>query len=207
MELFHWFERFAWRIAILLPIYQNCMTGHWEHGHRWFPIMGKVFHYVVGAWGIGFFVCQVLMSDVVRFYLFLNDKPLQTLNQILGIASPRIGSFHPFSYHGGLVLMWSMYLFLMVTGFKPFFLSLKAAGPWDKTSRSDDEEDLQRRNNDLASLARILVGGKLPTVYGQVRHRVAFDETHTTGSESSSEREDLIREEKKSAGDKVMAWI
>ena len=128
MELFHWFERWAWRIAVLMPIYQNCTSGHWKHGHRYFSVVGTTFHWIVAAWGCCFFVFQVLFSDVVRFVLFLRGDEVKTLYELLDIASPGIRAMHPFSYHGGLVCMWVMYLVLLLGGFKPFYVSLRSAG-------------------------------------------------------------------------------
>jgi len=135
MELFHWFERWAWRIAVLLPIYQNLTAGHWLHGHRW-SLVGTIFHYVVGCWGCLFFVFQVLFSDVVRFVCFLSVTEEKTMYDILGVNSLATGKFRPFSYHGGLVVMWVMYLVLLVGGFSPFYVSARASNePVQRISR------------------------------------------------------------------------
>ena len=84
-----------------------------------------VFHNAVAVWGCFFFVLQVVFSDVVRFAFFLSGNKVKTLYELLNIQSPKIGSFRPFSYHGALVTMWLMYLFLLLGGFQPFYLLLK----------------------------------------------------------------------------------
>ena len=130
-DLFHWFERWSWRLAVVLPIYQNCTSGHWKHGHRRFPWLGVLLHYIAAIWGLGFFIWQVIGHDCVRFVTFLTGgNSATTLPELLGITSSSSSedlqedSFHPFSYHGGLVLMWSMYLFLLLGGFTHFYLSI-----------------------------------------------------------------------------------
>ena len=57
-DLCHWWEHFVWRIAILLPVYQNCTNGHWGQGH---------FRAAAAGYGIFFFVFQVLQCDVWQF--------------------------------------------------------------------------------------------------------------------------------------------
>ena len=117
----------AHRPFTIFYIYQNCTTGHWKHGHR-FYLVGAIFHYTIACWGCLFFVFQVLFSDLVRFVLFLADFEVLTLYQIYGFHGLKIGRFSPFSYHGGLVVMWGMYLALLVGGFAPFYVSLKSSG-------------------------------------------------------------------------------
>jgi len=124
-EVFHWFERWAWRVAVLMPIYQNCTSGHWKHGHEQIPVLGTILHYLVGAWGLGFFAMQVVCSDGVRYFHFLTGGEDETLFEQLDISRAGVDSFHPFSYHGGLVVMWILYLVLMVGGFTPFYASLE----------------------------------------------------------------------------------
>ena len=133
-DLFHWFERWSWRVAVLMPIYQNCTSGHWKHhGHERFPWLGHFVHYTAAFWGLGFFVWQVVCQDCVRFLFFLTGtESTAALPELLGITSfsgeedeeSRDNSFHPFSYHGGLVLMWVMYLFLLIGGFNHVYLSI-----------------------------------------------------------------------------------
>lgn len=113
-EFFHWSERWAWRIAILLPIYQNCTNGHWMKGHSK-PGVGKVVHYFMGAWGLCFFLQQVIFSDLERFVQFLNGWEQRGLLKMLGLPSLKL-----FSYHGGLVVMFIVYGLMLVGGFSHF---------------------------------------------------------------------------------------
>lgn len=113
-EFFHWSERWAWRIAILLPIYQNRTNGHWMKGHS-MPRVGKVLHHFMGAWGVCFFVQQVLGSDLERFVQFLNGWEQQGLLKMLGLPSLKL-----FSYHGGLVVMFIVYGLMLVGRFSHY---------------------------------------------------------------------------------------
>ena len=65
-EWAHWAERFAWHIAILLPIYQKVTTGHWLRGNG---IVGVLLHYSVAAYAVGYLMAPVL-RDVIRLYHF-----------------------------------------------------------------------------------------------------------------------------------------
>ena len=113
-ELFHWSERWAWRVAILLPIYQNYTTGHWIKGHSK-PIVGKVVHYIVCVWGTCFFLQQVLFSDVERFVQFLNGWEQKSLTKMMGLPWSRM-----FSYHGVLVAMFITYGIVLFGGFSNY---------------------------------------------------------------------------------------
>lgn len=113
-EFFHWSERWAWRIAILLPVYQNCTNGHWMKGHS-IPGVGKVVHYFMGVWSICFFLIQVLSSDVFRFVRFLNGWEERSLLKMLGLPFPQL-----FSYHSGLVVMFIVYGLTLVGGFSNY---------------------------------------------------------------------------------------
>ena len=108
-----------------MPIYQNCTSGHWKHGNAKFPWLGTLVHYTALVWGMGFFVLQILCSDCVRFYFFLTGGQVKTLTELWEIQTPGVDAFHPFSYHGALVVMWVMYLVLMLSGFTPFHVKLQ----------------------------------------------------------------------------------
>jgi hypothetical protein len=101
-EVFHWTERFAWRIAILLPIYQKVATGYFRRGNG---VVGQMLHYALAGWAVFFFVYYVLMVDLPRFFqaVFNGDRGAD-LHGLLGI---------PFNdalrYHGALVLMTFLY--------------------------------------------------------------------------------------------------
>jgi hypothetical protein len=104
-EVFHWTERFAWRIAILLPIYQKFTAGDWRHRNG---IIGVVFHYVVATWAVFFFVYYVLMVDLPHFYHFVFDGLIDP-HQLLGIP------YHEaLGYYGALVIMVFLYGFMSI---------------------------------------------------------------------------------------------
>ena len=101
----HWIERFVWRIAILLPIYQKLTTKHWLRGNG---TLGVLLHYAVAAWAIGFLIYQVMLYDIPRFYLFA-----------IGVDAPAhdifgIGYYEELGYHGALVLMVLLYGLMVV---------------------------------------------------------------------------------------------
>jgi hypothetical protein len=123
-EIFHWFERWAWRIAILLPIYQNCTNGHWKNGH-FIPAVGKLLHYSMAGWGVLFFLQQVITTDLFKFVQYLNGWEVRGLFTILGWKT-----FKLFSYHGGLVVMWIMYGLMLLGGFSHYRVFVdRDAGP------------------------------------------------------------------------------
>jgi hypothetical protein len=124
-ETFHWCERWAWRVAILMPIYQNCTSGHWKNGNLRFPWLGKLVHNFMLAWGVGFVVLQIIGSDCFRFYFYLTGGEIKSLMELLNVPTPGIQAFRPFSYHGALVVMWVTYLFVMLSGFTRFHVKLE----------------------------------------------------------------------------------
>jgi len=81
-DVFHWWEHFAWRIAILLPIYQNCTNRHWEHPN--YPLAGKILRITAASYGIFFFVFQVIQCDMFRFVTFLIRGEEQSLFELVG---------------------------------------------------------------------------------------------------------------------------
>lgn len=113
-EFFHWSERWAWRVAILLPIYQNCTNGHWMKGHR-IPIVGKMVHYFMAVWGLGFLFQQVLCNDVEKTVQYLRGSEYEGLLQMMGLPSSKM-----FSYHGALVVMTIMYGLMLIGGFSHY---------------------------------------------------------------------------------------
>lgn len=105
-EWAHWAERFAWRIAILLPIYQKFTTGHWLRGNG---IVGVAVHYTVAAWATGFLIYQVLIYDVVRFHLFALGEDPPPLFPLFGLAyKDKLG------YFGALLVMTLVYGFSLL---------------------------------------------------------------------------------------------
>lgn len=103
-EWLHWAERLAWRIAILLPIYQKLATGAWKARGR----LGRALHYGVGAWAVVFFVYQVLIYDTVRVYHFATDTPPSAL-----VTALRAVYLQELGYHGALVLLIGVYALLL----------------------------------------------------------------------------------------------
>lgn len=103
----HWAEVFAWRIAILLPIYQKLATGQWLRGNG---VVGAAMHYGLAAWALWFFLYEVLIYNVFRFVQFALGQEYTPLPRVLfGLPySEKAG------YHGALVLMALVYLFMVI---------------------------------------------------------------------------------------------
>ena len=59
-EYCHWTERISWRIAIIVPIYQKAVTGHFKRGHL-NKVIGSIVHYGAVTYVLIFFIYQVLM--------------------------------------------------------------------------------------------------------------------------------------------------
>ncbi len=103
----HWTERLAWRIAILLPIYQKVTSGEWRAKGG---VVGPLLHYGVSLWAVAFCVYQVLIYDVLRFYHFaLGKEPSALLVWLKSCYSQELG------YHGALVFMVLLYAALLAT--------------------------------------------------------------------------------------------
>lgn len=141
--LFHWTEKWSWRIAILLPIYQNCTNGHWEHGHKRFPILGKLLKYVAIVWGIWFFLFQVVNSDIMQTYQFCRGLPSEILIKKLGLYKAPFFRWMHYPYRMSLVTMWIMYGILPLLGFQPFLIFLQPANdaPYRCTASGTDENE------------------------------------------------------------------
>jgi len=102
---FHWTERFAWRIAILLPIYQKVLTGYFKRGAGG---IGLVLHYAIACWGLFFLVYYVLLVDVPGIYEAAFGHELD-LHRLIGIPfNEALG------YYGALVLMTFLYAFMLL---------------------------------------------------------------------------------------------
>ena len=127
-ELFHWFERYSWRIAVLTPIYQNLSNGHWKHGHS-NQLLANVICCIVFIWALMFIVFHVLFNDTISFVRFLNGLEIKTVFDLYDIDCPSVLGFCPFSYHGGLVVTICFYLFLMIAGFESMFLTIEVIDP------------------------------------------------------------------------------
>ena len=118
--LFHWFEKWAWRIAMLMPIYQNCTNGHWERGHRSVPILGKLLRWVLMFWFVFFFLFQVIQSDVFKFSQYLLGKHQEGLIDILGLSKAPFLRSVLYPYREALVTMIIMYGLLHLCCFTTF---------------------------------------------------------------------------------------
>jgi hypothetical protein len=81
-DIFHWWEHFAWRAAIVLPLYQNCTNGHWEHPR--YPVLGKILRVAAASYGIFFLVFQIILGDVVQFVTFLTRGEEWTFFELMG---------------------------------------------------------------------------------------------------------------------------
>lgn len=84
-EFFHWIEKWSWRFAIYVPLWQNVASGHWYHGHKYFPFLGKLVHYLAMIWGILFFIFQTINADVFRTYEYAMNYDTASLITLLGI--------------------------------------------------------------------------------------------------------------------------
>merc|ERR1711935_498184 len=97
--LVHWSERIVWRTALLLPVYQNVCSGKWKRGR-----FGIVVHYFMAAWGIVFFVYQVIMNDFYKIPQFFKGVKYADYVMMFGWKyNQYIG------YLGALSLMWMFY--------------------------------------------------------------------------------------------------
>lgn len=122
-ELIHWSERWAWRVAIIVPIYQNCTNGHWINGHS-FKKLGRMLRFVMAFWCSCFILQQVIFSDVGRFIEFLTGWEVST--------DPSYTSwyrFRLFSYHGAINFMWIMYALMMIGGFSTYKVFVNSVSP------------------------------------------------------------------------------
>lgn len=148
-ELFHWFEKFAWRTAMLLPIYQNCTNGHWEHGHRRYPMAGKVLRWTLIVWSVLFFIFQIIQSDIVKFRQFMHDKTQVGLITKWGLEEAPFFRSVLYPYREALVTMIIMYATLHFTGFTLFRIFVRREGSVhgirNKGSFDSDDAELQLR--------------------------------------------------------------
>lgn len=104
-EWAHWSERLAWRIAILLPIYQNLASGRWLRGAG---VLGVALHYALAVWAVVFFAYMVLVYDVGGFYRFVTGKEAAYVSKYFGHYNHLLG------YPGALMLMVLLYGFMTV---------------------------------------------------------------------------------------------
>lgn len=105
-EWYHWSEKFVWRIAILLPIYQKVVAGDWKRYYsRW---LGLIVHYGLGSWAVCFFVIKVVLFDVSGVWHFATNenrlfpRTTQYIRTQIGIDTNEI-------YHQALVFMIFVY--------------------------------------------------------------------------------------------------
>ena len=109
-EWAHWSERWVWRIAILLPVYQKVVSRSLLNSGQ----IGKLLHYAVAAWAIWFVAYQVLAYDIVRFIAFVQGDHNPAWHKLFGL-----GYRQEIGYHGALVLLTLFYAFSL------FFLNTK----------------------------------------------------------------------------------
>jgi hypothetical protein len=115
----------SWRFAILVPIWQNCATGHWKHGHP-FKAVGFLVHYGMIVFGIGFLIFQVLQADVVNTYQYIYGHKKEGIIQILGWGEESLLWYElEYPYMRCLVFSWLFYALLHVTGFSLMRIALQ----------------------------------------------------------------------------------
>ena len=119
-EFFHWLEKGAWRIAMLMPIYQNCTNRHWEQGNRRMPILGHILKRILIVWFVFFALFQVIQSDVIKFVQFLLDQHQQGLIDMAGLSKAPFFRSVLYPYREALVTMIIMYGLLPCFGFTTF---------------------------------------------------------------------------------------
>lgn len=127
----------SWRVAILVPIWQNCVAGHWKYGHR-YKIVGRLVHYGMMLWGIGFLIFQVLQADAINTYQFAYGLKKKGVIQYLGWGKHSQLWFElEYPYMRALVQMWVFYALMHVTGFSLFRIVLQkeaATRVWDSSA-------------------------------------------------------------------------
>jgi hypothetical protein len=122
----------SWRVAILVPIWQNCVSGHWKHGHP-IKLVGLLVHYGMMLFGILFLIFQVLQADVINTYQFAYDYQKVGILESLGWDDNNWLWFElKYPYMRSLVLSWLFYAALHVTGFSLFKVVLQ---------KNDDENE------------------------------------------------------------------
>jgi len=73
----HWVERFAWRLAVLLPVVQKVATRQWLDTKSG-GIMGPALHYGGALWALAFFTRDVIIMMPLRM-LNLPPSALQSV--------------------------------------------------------------------------------------------------------------------------------
>lgn len=147
--LFHWTEKWSWRIAIYVPLYQNCTNGHWGANSHRFSLLGRLHRYFVIVWGILFFIFQTIQADMPRTYEFLmGKKDRGGFISMLGLRHyPVLSKLH-YPYFHALVWMWSMYIVLHLLCFRLFRISIRRAGLSGAKSQDVEERQGLLQSND-----------------------------------------------------------
>ena len=100
VQLYHWSERVAWRIALLLPVWQKTATARWLRGFA-NATVGETVHHSMRIWACAFFVYPVAIHDVPHLVQWaLGRAQTSVLEAGTGVAYS-----HELGYHGALVLM------------------------------------------------------------------------------------------------------
>ena len=115
----------SWRVAILVPIWQNCESGHWKYGHP-SKLAGRIVHYGMMLWAVGFFIFQVLQADAINTYQFAYGLEKKGIIQYLGWGEESQLWFElEYPYMRALVQMWVVYALMHVTGFTLYRIVLQ----------------------------------------------------------------------------------
>lgn len=118
-HLAHWAEVFAWRVAIILPIYQKLTSRHWLDGNG---RLGYWLHYALLVWVVFFFVWEVALLDIPRFLSYIFDFDFTPI-RMFGYRPEILG------YNGSLVLMVLLYGFtLLALRTKHIFATIGSSG-------------------------------------------------------------------------------
>lgn len=97
----HTTEVFAWRIAILLPVYQKLTTRMWRDGNG---RIGVLMHYGLAVWFVGFLGHEVLLLDIPRAYHHAVGAEFQPV-RLFGLRPEAL------AYNGALISMVFVYGF------------------------------------------------------------------------------------------------
>lgn len=100
-EVGHYTERFSWRVAMFMPLFQKLTTGAWLSPNTPGGMMGRVVYTGVSTFCLVFSVCVLIMIDGHRL-----------LGLVAGPAYGHPRVFLPFYYHALLVSV-VMYVVLL----------------------------------------------------------------------------------------------
>jgi hypothetical protein len=126
-EFFHWTEKWSFRCAILIPIWQGCTSGHWKYGYKYCSFIGQIVHYSMIVYAFGFLTFQVLQSDLVNTFQYTFDYDTTSIIQSYGLYNNQhpVWKILAYPYHQTLMHMWIFYGLTHVTCFNLYHITLQ----------------------------------------------------------------------------------